>query len=241
MGLYVLMPALFVPTYWPGIHAFALDVQAANQVYPNGNFMQILQFSSHELKFMIPLHEAIFPRTLALMLFGAWIWKSGLLQQLRLHRLKLLMVGVSATAVGIGITFAQTRNLLCDSRLAGEMLSRLGPAVQALGYAALIALAAQRPHLGRLLGAFAPLGRMAFTNYVTQSLIFSWIFMGYGLGEFNRMSMTAAFLLGCAVYIAQMIASAVWLRRFRFGPLEWLWRSLMYGHAQVMRRGPLVT
>lgn len=82
--------------------------------------------------------------------------------------------------------------------------------------------------------SFAPLGRMSFTNYILQSLIFSWIFFGYGFGQFNRMNVTTAFLLGVVVYIAQMIGSALWLRWFRFGPLEWLWRSLMYGKAQVM-------
>lgn len=235
LGLYISMPVLFVPMYWPSTHTFALAVDAANHVYPHGDLLQILQFRIHELKLMIPLHEGIFSRTLGLMLLGAWVWKSGLLQHLRTHWRKLLVFGLSATAIGIGVTGAESKNLISEHSLVGDVLARLGPPVQALGYAALIAIAVDRPYLGRLLKAFAPLGRMAFTNYIVQSLIFSWIFLGYGLGEFDRMSMTAAFLLGSAVYIAQMIVSALWLRWFRFGPLEWLWRSLMYGQPQAMR------
>ena len=75
---------------------------------------------------------------------------------------------------------------------------------------------------------------MAFTNYIVQSFVFAWIFFGYGLGQFGRMGVSTAFLLGITLYDAQMVASALWLRWFRFGPLEWLWRSLMYGRPQVM-------
>jgi uncharacterized protein len=121
----------------------------------------------------------------------------------------------------------------------GASMSNLAPTIQALGYAALTVVAVDLPYLGAFLRLFAPLGRMSFTNYVLQSLIFSWIFFGYGLGQFGHLSVTTAFLLGVAVYIAQVIGSALWLRRFRFGPLEWLWRSLMYGHPQGMLKSRL--
>lgn len=235
LGFYLTMPVLYDLVNWPSTDSFALAVEAANHVYPHGDLLQILQFRIHELKLIIPLHEAIFPRTLALMLLGGWVWKCGLLIHLQTHWQKLLVFGFLATAVGVGVTVAEAKNLLSENRLLGDMLSKLGPFVQALGYAALIASAIYRPYLGRVLNVFAPLGRMAFTNYITQSLIFSWIFYGYGLSQFGRMSMTTAFLLGCAVYVAQVIGSILWLRRYRFGPLEWLWRSLMYGQTQAMR------
>lgn len=73
---------------------------------------------------------------------------------------------------------------------------------------------------GARLRVFAPLGRMAFTNYIVQSFVFAWIFFGYGLGQFGRMGVSTAFLLGITVYDAQMVASALWLRWFRFGPLD---------------------
>jgi uncharacterized protein len=75
----------------------------------------------------------------------------------------------------------------------------------------------------------APLGRTAFSNYLLQSIIFGFIFFGYGLGLFNRLSSSKAFILGLTVYLAQAAMSALWLRRFEFGPVEWLWRALMYG------------
>ncbi|XSC48326.1 DUF418 domain-containing protein [Bradyrhizobium sp. RDT10] len=88
----------------------------------------------------------------------------------------------------------------------------------------------------RLLGWAAPLGRMAFTNYLAQSLIFGWIFYGYGLGLFGRLGVATALAIGVAVYVGQVFFSAWWLDRYRYGPVEWLWRTLMYGAAQPMRR-----
>jgi uncharacterized protein len=75
---------------------------------------------------------------------------------------------------------------------------------------------------------------MAFSNYLGQSLILGWIFYGYGLGLFGRASVTAAFTIALAVYAAGVAISAWWLRRYRYGPVEWLWRSLMYGSWQPM-------
>ena len=80
-----------------------------------------------------------------------------------------------------------------------------------------------------------PLGRMAFTNYLAQSIIFGWIFYGYGFGLFGRLGVVAALAIGVAVYMAQVVVCTQWLKYYRFGPVEWLWRSLMYGTPQRLR------
>ena len=110
----------------------------------------------------------------------------------------------------------------------------LGTILLALGYGAAIIGIANLESGKRLLGWAAPLGRMAFTNYLAQSVIFGWIFYGYGLGLFGRLGVTSALAIGVAVYIGQVFFSAWWLRRYRYGPVEWLWRTLMYGAAQPM-------
>jgi uncharacterized protein len=113
------------------------------------------------------------------------------------------------------------------------------PVLLALGYGAAIMALMQFPVARRLLSTFAPAGRMAFTNYLLQSVIFGFIFFGYGLGQFGRMGAATAFVIGVAVYVAQLILSKWWLRRYRFGPIEWLWRTLMYGVAQPMRKASI--
>ena len=70
---------------------------------------------------------------------------------------------------------------------------------------------------------------MALTNYVGQSIICTSIFYGTGLGLGGRMGPSLYLPIGLAVYLGQVLISRVWLDRFRFGPLEWLWRVLTYG------------
>ena len=84
----------------------------------------------------------------------------------------------------------------------------------------------------------AALGQMALTNYLIQSLVLGFVFYGYGLGLFGRIGPAASAGIGVAIYAAQIQVSRYWLRRFRFGPVEWLWRSLAYGRRQAMRQNP---
>lgn len=114
----------------------------------------------------------------------------------------------------------------------------IAPMVLALGYGAfVVSLSQAKSTIARsVLTAFAPAGRMAFTNYVSQSIIFCLIFFGYGLGLFGKWGAAQTLLLGTAIFIAQMVLSTWWLSHFQFGPLEWLWRVLTYGKALPIRR-----
>ncbi len=80
-------------------------------------------------------------------------------------------------------------------------------------------------------------GRMAFTNYLTQSIICTTIFYSYGLGLYGKVNIWQGLLLAVAIYIVQVIWSHYWLQYYRFGPLEWLWRSMTYRKLQPMKRG----
>jgi uncharacterized protein len=81
----------------------------------------------------------------------------------------------------------------------------------------------------------APLGQVGLTVYLSHSLIFTTVFYGYGLGLYDRLLPTATLLLAIGVFALQVFASHLWMARFRFGPVEWVWRSLTYGTLQPMR------
>jgi uncharacterized protein len=115
-----------------------------------------------------------------------------------------------------------------------EAIERLGAVILASGYGAAVIGLVSVPLGKRMLAWAAPVGRMAFSNYLAQSLILGWIFYGYGFGLFGRSSVTTALATGVAVYAAEVVVSTWWLRRYRYGPVEWLWRSLMYGAWQPM-------
>ena len=77
---------------------------------------------------------------------------------------------------------------------------------------------------------------MALSNYLLQSLVCTTIFYSYGLGLFGSVGRAAGLVLAVVIYLAQLAFTGWWLKHFRFGPMEWLWRSLTYGKCQPMRR-----
>lgn len=107
----------------------------------------------------------------------------------------------------------------------------------ALGHASLIMLIFRSGILKWLMRALANVGQMAFSNYLMQSIICTWFFYGYGFGYYNKLRFHELYYVVFAVWIFQLIASSVWLKYFRFGPFEWVWRSLTYWKMQPMRKG----
>lgn len=106
----------------------------------------------------------------------------------------------------------------------------------ALAYASFVASRVPLPTWHVVLGPFAGVGRMALTVYVGQSVIYTTIYYGYGLGQFGRLGAAHILPLAVLVFALEILACNWWMRRFRFGPLEWLWRSATYLEWQPMRR-----
>jgi uncharacterized protein len=119
-----------------------------------------------------------------------------------------------------------------------RVLRIVGQPSMAMAYVCGLVLLFQPPAWRRRLMALAPVGRMALTNYLTQSLLGVALFYGIGLRLFGRVGPTALVALSVATVAAQAVISRWWLARFRFGPAEWLWRSLTYGRPQPMRLRP---
>lgn len=82
----------------------------------------------------------------------------------------------------------------------------------------------------------AAVGRMALTIYIMQSLISTWLFYGYGLGWFGQLSLTHIMVVVGCIWLFQCIFACWWMNRFHYGPLEWLWRSLVYQYSPSWRR-----
>ena len=238
LAFYIAMPALSLPISWPSLLWLQQHVSAANHVYATGSYAHILHFSWSELPQILPLHELVFPRTLGLFLVGMWAWRSGVLRNPRRHLSLLLFV--IGTGLTLGLLFNSTAltHAIASWGMApsiGSCLENATGILMGLGYGASVIALVEFTRARSVLRVFAPLGRMAFTNYLMQSLIFSWVFFGYGLGYFGRLGAAETLLFGIIVYTCQIILSAWWLRKYRFGPIEWLWRTLMYGVRQPMR------
>jgi len=86
--------------------------------------------------------------------------------------------------------------------------------------------------------SIAPIGRMALSNYLTHTLVCTFIFYSWGLGYFGKMGSAWGLVLSLVIYALQIPFCLWWLKTFQFGPAEWLWRSLTYGKLQPMRVRP---
>jgi uncharacterized protein len=240
LALYAALPFWLPDTFfWPSGVSLQQYVQTATAVYAGGTWADVIRFNLAEIPHLIPLHVLVAPRTFALFLLGVMAWRSGLLRHPEHYRRLLVGTAAVGVALGFGMNLLDPPDPSSAWRSWAPVISvliTLGPVVLAIGYGAAITVLYMFTRFGRVLGVMGPLGRMAFSNYLAQSLIFGWIFFGYGLGRFGQMSPSHAMWLGMAVYICQIMASQWWLRRYRFGPMEWLWRTLMYGVRQPWRR-----
>jgi uncharacterized protein len=112
--------------------------------------------------------------------------------------------------------------------------------VLAAGYCAAIVVALHKGWGRRLFGVFGAVGQMALTNYLLQGFIYAFVLYGppLGLGLAGRIGSFAVLMVCIAFFAFQTAFSHWWLARFRFGPMEWLWRALTYGERPAFRRVP---
>ncbi|PWE77259.1 permease [Bradyrhizobium sp. SUTN9-2] len=238
LGLYVTMPVLPPIVPLPDAAGMAALAADATRAYGTGGFFDVLAFRIREVTVILPLQVMALPPTVALFLVGAFAWRSGVLRWASANRSLLFVVATFGILLGAGLSLAAAGQELFDGPSLGRAhfsVEQLAAVVLALGYAAAVIAAVNLSGGWRMLSWAAPLGRMALTNYLAQSVICGWIFYGYGLGQFGRLGVAATLAIGIFVYVAQVVFSAWWLGRYRFGPVEWLWRSCMYGVPQPMR------
>jgi len=106
----------------------------------------------------------------------------------------------------------------------------------ALSYVGLFMLAFKTTARNKFLSILAPVGKMAFSNYMMQSIVGNFIFYPAGLGLFGQIGPVYYTLFGICFFIIQIISSTIWLKYFNYGPVEWLWRSATYKKWQTFRK-----
>ncbi len=178
---------------------------------------------------------------------GAAIGRSGVLDNIPRFVPLLRRIARSAVPVGLLLNFVLAALFMGTWEPLGEHETLVNVAevlrspvalLLAAGYCAGIVVALQRPWGRRVFGVFAPVGRMALTNYLAQGLIYAFVMyeIGPGLGLAGQIGSFAVLLVCIAFFAIQIAYSHWWLARFRFGPMEWLWRALTYGERPAFRR-----
>lgn len=172
-------------------------------------------------------------RTTGMMLLGMVLLNKGILsaEKSKLFYLILAVVGLTVGTLfsneGIHQMIEAKWEVIHFFKF-GYQFNYFGSLFTSLGYIGLIILIYQMKILQFLTKALEAVGRMAFTNYLCQSIICSIIFYSYGFGMFARFSRIELLALVALIWIFQMISSYYWLKYYRMGPFEWLWRYLTY-------------
>ena len=218
-------------------------------------------FSSHDVATMLRGNFAFFDWWLPTywglvlsisgnMLVGAALGKSGVLHDPARHAAfwkRLWWAFPAGIALALVVKLSDYGRLPMQSVWLGNAVGRMvlrdlnqaTALVLALGYAAVFVQLFMRPPWRRWLQHLAPVGRMALSNYLTHTLVGIAVFYGIGLDLGPRYGLVVVMAAWLLLFAAQIAFSRWWLARFRFGPAEWVWRSLTYGQAQPMRRQPL--
>lgn len=228
--------ALFYPPLarivWELAGTFPQRPETAGMSYIAGNLAWVQYWYSIAIVY--------WPGSIPMFLFGLYIGRRRLFENLEMHirAIKLalvigLTVGMLAWMANFILLFGSS-NLSMARRLFGSVVWTLHAWGLATFYCALLLLLLRRYFWRRLFGPVGAVGRMALTNYLLQGLIIVPICIGFDL--FGKFTPTMALVIAGLVWAVQVPSSVWWLRYFRFGPAEWLWRSLTYGRPQPMRR-----
>ena len=168
-------------------------------------------------------------------LIGYWFVVSGVLRNHQQHRTLFRNMAWIGTTSGFmlsvgGLMILQHPAAAISRSLApiGAMLFHLSQFLMAAGYLGIVVLLADSRVMHRALAQLAPFGRMALTNYILQSVILGTVFYGVGFGLYGEVSRAMQIPLVSLILFVQVLYSKWWLTRFRFGPLEWIWRCATY-------------
>ena len=212
----------------------AAKIEAELLAYRGGWFAQQAQRVSDTLV----MHTMALPTELlwqsaGIMLMGMALYRWHILSAVRNDRFYLRLVligfGVGLPIVAAGAWWNFAAGWRWErSMFLGSQFNYWGSLAMAFGYVGLVMLAVRREWFSALQMRLAAAGRMAFTNYIAQTLICTTIFYGHGIGLFGRIDRWQQAIIVIAIWVIQLWWSPLLMRRFRYGPLEWSWRALTY-------------
>lgn len=203
----------------------------ATDIYRDGSYAEVVELRLSGTEDAAWIFGQV-PTVVAMFLLGLVVGRSGILNNPDTYRPVLRRWRWLAGGVGLVFNGVLVIGLLIGDPWLWSMGIHIGAPVLAFFYASIILLNADR------LSALAPVGQMALTNYLTHSIVATLIFYEYGLGLYDQITPLMQLGLVAVIYGTQIVISNWWLRRFRFGPLEWVWRCLTYWQLEPLRRLP---
>jgi uncharacterized protein len=244
--LYVLFVSFAPPDVTATINAAQVDSwNKAVQTVPQSSYLEII--TGYNLNMIVGRYAGLLgqmrlPKILAMFLLGFYAYRRGFFQDLSAHQPFIRRVLVYCLVLGVvgNFAFAAFAHSEADvppssAGIVGVVGYAFGVPALALFFIAAVATLWRRDPWRRLLAFLAPVGRMALTNYLLQTLVCVLIFYGFGFGLFGKVGALSATLIALGIFLFQIVVSAVWLKYFTYGPMEWIWRQLTYGRRLNLR------
>lgn len=244
------MSGLSIP-YWPEesvqetMKSWAPSQEAINEEITAmlGSFTQQMEFRIPQALFFqtFLFFFGVFWRVVAMMLIGMALFKSGVLLAKKSSGFYIRMIliclpiGYLLSSFGVWKNFENNWTMEY-SMFIGNLPNYFGSLSVALAYIAIVMLIAKSLTFNGFKRVFSAVGKMAFTNYILMSIIGGIIFYGHGFGLFGKVERTGQLFITLAIWTLMMIISPLWLKKFNYGPLEWLWRSLTYRKVLAFRK-----
>ena len=215
-----------------------IDEQEARRF--RGSYSESFAANAAMFRDLWPLVLYILWDSSACMLLGLALFKTGVLRGARSQRFYTVLAvvgvatGLAVNGYEVAMKVGTDYSIQWTSGFAPTY--DLGRVSWALGIAAITVIAFRRGWLARVGDGLVAVGRMALTNYILQSALALVIFHDLGVGLWNDLARHQLYMVVLAQWFVHVAVSTWWLRRFRFGPLEWLWRSLTYGRIEMATR-----
>lgn len=222
--------------------AFQEMANSALQAYGQGTYLEALRYRVIEWIQIVFGYTVFILNIAGVFLLGMYVAHMGLLHDLNRNNALWRKIALVAIPVGLAantlyaytVTFGGVKQSITALLSAVWLNMSFGP-VLSLGYIALFALFLRSPQRHKPLHWLKATGRMALSNYLLQSVVCTLVFYNYGLGLYGKVGAATGLLMACVLFSLQALLSVWWLRRYRFGPVEWLWRTLTYRRRQPMR------
>ena len=206
----------------------------ATQALLQNGFLEGITERIHTYLELSPLLFSRIPTVLAMFLIGLYLGRSNFIRQLPEKIGVLKKVRFWGLTVGFALMLlivASTKFLPTVSALIAIIEDQyLAGPILCLGYAAALTLAFIKNPQRKLFGFFSRVGRMALTNYLTQSLVLTFLSYGWGAGFALKLNGFQVLGICFLLFSAQIVISGLWLESFKYGPLEWIWRCITYWH-----------
>lgn len=213
----------------------------AEQVRNSSYFQIVSGFNLNYIvgRYMGLIFDMRLPKILAMFLLGVWAYRRVAFSDNALIRKFLLIALPFGLVTNFVFAYVSGKEALMPPSLtgvAGVVLYSVGVPSLALGIAALVATVWQSSVGRSVLSFLAPVGRMAMTNYLLQTMVCLTIFYGYGFGYFGKLTAWQVSSIAILIFAVQIVISSVWLKLFAYGPMEWIWRQLTYKKRLPLRR-----